>query len=370
MRRGAAILVGTCAGVRPGERVVIVTDEERLGIAEAVRSEAANAASPSAGRSEAANTAGHPAVSSEAVNAAGHPEAAQAPESVGPDYAAGSAGLAGSAEVIVSPPRSIDNEEPTSPVAEAMASADVIFLVVTHSLAHTRATREAIANGARVVSMSAFTERQMCEGGLFTDFHARKPLCDRLAQAITTSDSVRVTNPAGTDLTCSVSGRAGNSHACIVRGPGFTAVPNIEANTSPVEGTTHGCLVVDGSIPYYGVGVIREPVVFTIEEGVVRSIDGGEQATFLRELLARQEDPAVYNVAQFAIGLNPLCTEFTGEMLNDEGVNGTIHMGIGTSANLGGQVQAKTHFDAIIKSPSVWFDERAIIRDGELVTGI
>ena len=251
-----------------------------------------------------------------------------------------------------------------------MAAADVIFLVVTHSLAHTRATREAIGSGARVVSMSAFTERQMREGGLFADFRARKPLCDQLAEALTEAEQVWVTNPAGTDLTFSLRGRAGNSHACIVEGPGFTAVPNIEANTSPLEGTTQGRLVVDGSIPYYGVGVIEEPVVFDIADGIVRCIEGGEQDTFLRELLARQDDPAVYNVAQFAIGLNPLCTDFTGEMLNDEGVDGTIHMGIGTSANLGGQVQAKTHFDAVIRRPSVWFDGRAIILDGELVSAL
>ena len=121
MKRGAGVLAGTCAGVRPGERVVIVTDEECLGMAEAVRSEAVEAV--------------------------------------------GSAQAAGSAEVIVSPPRSIDNEEPIPPVSEAMATADVIFLVVTHSLAHTQATREAISKGPRVVSMNAFTERQVQGGG-------------------------------------------------------------------------------------------------------------------------------------------------------------------------------------------------------------
>ena len=147
-------------------------------------------------------------------------------------------------------------------------------------------------------------------------------------------------------------------------GPGFSAVPNIEANTSPVEGTTQGVLVVDGSIPYYGIGVIEEPVVFSIKDGFVQTIQGGEQATFIRDLLAAQNDRYVYNIAQFAIGLNPACTGFTGEMLNDEGVNGTIHIGIGTSANLGGTVQAKTHFDAIICSPSVWMDREIIIEKG------
>jgi leucyl aminopeptidase (aminopeptidase T) len=316
MARGAEVLVRTCAGVESSERVVIIADQERTPIAEAV---------------------------------------------------AESAGLAGAtAEVVVSPARGIDNEEPVASVAEAMATADVIFLVVFHSLAHTRATRGAIAAGTRVVSMAAFTERQMREGGLFTDFRARKPVCDRLAEELTAAEIVHIASASGTDLTFSLRGRTGNSHACIVRGAGFTAVPNIEANTSPLEGTTEGRLVVDGSIPYYGVGVVEEPVVFEISAGAVSAIRGGAQADFLRDLLARQNDPAVYNIAQFAMGLNPDCTDFTGEMLNDEGVNGTIHIGIGTSVNLGGVVQAKTHFDAIIRAPSVWLDGRAVLVGGEL----
>ena len=317
MERGAKILIETCAGVRADEHVVIVTDAERELIARTI---------------------------------------ADAATSVG-----------GVATVVVSPPRSIDNEEPATPVAAAMKTANVIFLPVTHALAHTVAVRTAIAAGARVVSMSAFTERMMREGGLFANFASRRPLCQTLARQLTDATQVRVTNPAGTELQFSVEGRSGNSHACIVEGPGFTAVPNIEANASPIEGTTEGVLVVDGSIPYYGVGIVEEPIRFDISEGFVRSIEGGTQATFLRDLLARQNDQCVYNIAQFAIGLNPECRDFTGEMLNDEGVNGTIHIGIGTSSSLGGVVQAKTHFDAIIRKPTVWFDGRTVIRDGEVL---
>ncbi len=125
--------------------------------------------------------------------------------------------------------------------------------------------------------------------------------------------------------------------------------------------------VCDGSIPYYGVGPVREPVTFRISEGFVTHIEGGDQAAFLAELLARQEDPRVYNLAQFAFGLNPACTEFTGEMLNDEGVNGAVHIGIGTSANLGGSVSAKTHFDAVARAPTVWIDEELLLSDGEIL---
>ena len=81
----------------------------------------------------------------------------------------------------------------------------------------------------------------------------------------------------------------------------------------------------DGSIPYYGIGVIRESVTFRVEAGFVCSIEGGEQAGVLDDLLAAQDDEWVYNLAQFAFGLNPDCVEFTGGMLNDEGINGTVH---------------------------------------------
>lgn len=317
MQRGAEVLVRTCASVRPGEQVVIVTDAERMSIALAL---------------------------AEAVISAD-----------------------ASPAIVESPPRSIDNEEPAVPVAAAMATADVLFLPVTHALAHTAATRHAISQGARVVSMSAFTERMMREGGLFADFRERRPLCIAIARLLTDAGEVKVTNPAGTSLSFSIAGRRGNSHACIVEAPGFTAVPNIEANTSPLEGTSEGVLVVDGSIPYYGVGVIEEPVRFEIAGGFVQAITGGRQAAFLHDLLARQDDKWVYNIAQFAIGLNPECRDFTGEMLNDEGVNGTIHIGIGTSSSLGGAVQAKTHFDAIIRKPTVSFDETEIIRYGEIL---
>ncbi len=314
MKRGAEILVRTCAGVADGESVVVVTDQERMAIAVALTDEI------------------------EAVGA--------------------------TPSLVVPPPRSIDNEEPGPLVAAAMLDADVVFLPVSLAMAHTRSVRDAIGAGARVLSMTAFTERMMREGGLFTDFAARRPTCLELARRLTEGSRLRVTNPAGTDLSMSLEGVTGNSHACLLDGPGFSAVPNIEANCAPTQDSANGVFVCDGSIPYYGLGVTAEPVTFRVEAGFVSNIEGGEQARLLDDLLAAQDDEWVYNLAQFAFGLNPDCVEFTGEMLNDEGINGTVHVGIGTSANLGGTICAKTHFDAICREPTVWIDDEVVVRDG------
>lgn len=317
MTEGAAVLVRTCAGVRPGETVVVVHDPPLRAIADAL------------------------------VDAVVAAEALPT--------------------LLEPPPRAIDNEEPPRTVAAALAAADVVFLPVALAMAHTRAVREAIGAGARVVSMTAFTERMMREGGLFTDFAARRPVCRTLAARLAEGRHLRAVAPGGTDVEMSLEGAPGNSHACLLEGPGFTAVPNIEANTAPAQGSAQGVFVVDGSIPYYGVGVIEEPVTFTFDAGFVTDIRGGAQARFLAELLAAQDDRWVYNAAQFAFGLNPDCVDFTGEMLNDEGVDGSVHMGIGTSANLGGAVSAKTHFDAVVREPTVWIDGDVVVERGRVV---
>lgn len=317
MAKGARILAEQCASIKPGETVLVVTDYLKVGIAEMIASAARE-------------------LDAEAI-------------------------------VTVIAPTPIDGAEPPRAVAEAMKAVDCVIMPVTKSLAHTDATRKAIQEaGARVISMTAFIEEQLMIGGLFADFRKEKPVCDRMARLLSEAKTVHVTTQAGMDLRFSVEGRQGNSHCCIVDSPGFTAVPNIEANISPVEGTTEGMIVADGSIPYYDIGVIEEPIVFTVKQGFVTDITGGQQAQFISRLLAAQKDRFVYNIAQFAVGLNPMCTDLSGVMLNDEGVLGTIHIGIGTSSNLGGDTKAATHFDVIVRSPTVTFDETIVIEKGDL----
>lgn len=317
MMKGARILVDTCASVRPSELVLIVTDTERVGIAEVLMS----------------------------VCYEREAEATMA----------------------VMTPRRVDGEEPPRSIAEAMKTAQMIFMPVTCSITHTNASRAALQAGARVLSMTAFTEDQMISGGIEADFLAQRPICQEMANRLTAAKRAHLTSRGGTNLLMSLEGRKGNAHACLVSEAGqFSAVPNIEANTSPVEGTAGGVIVADASIPYLGIGVLHQPIRLTVKNGAVAEITGGEQASRLCEILRAQNHPSVYNIAQLAIGLNPKCTQITGVMLNDEGVFGTVHIGIGTSANIGGVVKAPTHFDLVMAHPTLELDGKVVLRDGEL----
>jgi leucyl aminopeptidase (aminopeptidase T) len=316
--RGATRVVETCAAVEPGESVLVVTDWQVEDVAHHVAAAAA----------------------------------------------------AAGAEVTMTAmaPREYDGNEPPATVAAAMREADVVITPVHRSITHSAATRAALEADARVVSLVKFTEEQLRTGGLYADYEGMRPHCRALAAKFGAADEARVTSPQGTELTCSLSGRDGNSHAGIADEPGtFTALVHVEANVSPVEGTTEGTAVFDGSIPNLDIGVLDDPVRMEITEGAVTDVEGGAAADRISNVWADHDDPAVYNVAQLAVGLNPECTAFNGWFSNEHGKYGNVHLGVGTSSNLGGTTSAPVHFDAMMGDATLALDGEVVVEDGEPV---
>jgi len=316
MSKGARTVVGVCLQVKSGEQVVVVADAGMESIARALAA---------------------------AVQAAGSEPT-----------------------IVTIVPRDSDGQEPPPPVAAAMAASDAFVCAVRTSITHTRGVRDAAAAGSRGIMLTQFSEDMLISGGIEADFRALAPVCERVAGAMEGARTIRLTTPRGTDLTMSAEGRPGNAMTCIV-GPGeFSPAPNVEANVSPVEGSCEGTIVVDASIPYIGIGLIREPVTLKVERGLIVSIEGGPQARTLASDLAAKNDPGVYSVAELGVGLNPKC-RFCGLMLEDEGVFGSVHIGIGTSITLGGSVKAACHYDLIMTRPTVVADGRVILEDGQVI---
>lgn len=54
-------------------------------------------------------------------------------------------------------------------------------------------------------------------------------------------------------------------------------------------------------------------------------------------------------------------------MLEDEGVFGSLHIGVGTSITLGGVIKAACHYDLIMTKPTLIADGVVILKDGELM---
>lgn len=262
-------------------------------------------------------------------------------------------------------PREFDSNEPPKIIAEAMKGSDAFLSVVGKSITHTNAVKEAIANGSRGIVLTQFNEDMMIHGGMECNFEEQAPICKKVASMLANSKKVHLTTPLGTDLTFSAEGRRGNALYCLVEPGEFSTAPTIEANVSPIEGTAQGRIVADASVPYIGIGLLEEPIEFEVVDGFIVDIKGGYQAKMLADNFKSMNDPNVYNIAELGIGLNPNC-RFIGLMLEDEGVYGSVHIGIGTSINLGGTLKAACHYDAIMTKPTVIADGVEILKDGKI----
>ncbi|MEH7125816.1 hypothetical protein V7127_21640 [Bacillus sp. JJ1773] len=318
MGKGARTIVEICAGVKPGEQVVIVTEPRQMKIAEVIGS---------------------------AVDAVG-----------------------AEPTIAVITPRESDSQEPPATVAAAMKESDVFISAVYTSITHTKAVKNAVANGSRGVMLTQFDEQMLIKSGVNADFPKVAPICYAVAEALENANEIILTTPHGTNLTMSATGRKSNAMTCMVKPGQFAPVPTVEANVSPLEGTANGTIVANASIPYIGIGVVDEPVTAIVKDGMITSITGGKEARILSDNLASKNDPNVYNIAEIGVGLNPEC-KFIGSMLEDEGVYGSVHIGIGSSLTLGGNVVAACHYDLIMTDVTLVVDGQTIIKDGEVLVG-
>lgn len=246
----------------------------------------------------------------------------------------------------------MDGTEPPKYIARAMKEVDVVVLVTSRSISHTRARQNASISGTRIASMPGLT-KEMLERPMIVDYEAMGDLSRKIAKKLNESSEVRITTEAGTDLTLSIKGREALADVGVYTEPGaFGNLPAGEAFVPPVEGTANGTLVVDGAMA--AIGKLATPLTLTIEAGKATKVQGGEEAERLKEILENADKNAT-NIAEFGIGTNPKA-ELTGNVLEDEKVLGTIHIALGDNINFGGYVESSCHLDGIVNAPTVYLD--------------
>ncbi|MGI6037278.1 MAG: aminopeptidase [Limnochordia bacterium] len=311
-QRGAETALVECMKMQRGEQVLIVTDPRRRELAEIFKERAA--------------------------------------------------ALGGEALLLEMLEREHNGSEPPAAVTAAMMAADVVLAVTSKSLSHTKARHAAVAEGARVASLPGLT-RAMMEGPLQADYTnvAKRSLW--AAEILTKGTKAHLTSPQGTDLVFDLQGRLGQPDTGFYHQPGdFGNLPAGEAYIAPVEGKTQGRLVIDGAMS--GVGVLDDPLVMEVVDGVVVKMTGSA-ASALEKLLSGLGQEA-YSIAELGIGTNDQA-QLTGFVLEDEKVMGTVHVAIGNNSFFGGKITVASHLDGIIKQPTLTVDGQVILREGLLL---
>lgn len=253
-----------------------------------------------------------------------------------------------------------NGEEPPPDVASALLAADAVAMLTTFSLSHTQARLAATERGARVASMPGLT-LDIFVRCVPTDYALLETRGRALAEQLTAAERCRIVAPGGTDVELVLRGREGRNDDGDLTAPGaFGNLPAGEAYIAPYEHGGDGVIVFDGSIA--SSGLLEEPLHVELAAGRAAAARGGEGAeTLLRTLDAG--GPNGRRVAELGIGTNP-SARIHGRIIEDEKVEGTIHIAFGTNTGIGGANQAAVHIDGIVRDPTVELDGRTIMRAG------
>jgi len=272
--------------------------------------------------------------------------------------------LGGSPLLLQMPACERDGEEPPKLVAEMMRGSDVILAPTTRSISHTRARRQATEAGARIATLPGITTEIMTRT-ICVDYDRIFELSSAIAKMLSGASRVRITTTSGTDIEMSIEGRHGLADTGVIheRG-GFTNLPAGEAYLAPVEGTARGAVIIDGSMAGIGKLSEGEEITFIVEDGNVVEIKGGEKADNLSGIVDGVGRDA-RNIAELGIGTNGMAV-VSGAVLEDEKVLGTIHLAIGNNMSMGGHVNVPLHLDGVVLTPTVEVDGQALLVNGEM----
>lgn len=253
--------------------------------------------------------------------------------------------------------RELSGQGPPKAVAAAMKSADVVIAPTAQSLTHTNARIEAARAGTRVATMPGITEEMFSQGAMTADYSKVEELTAVVTEMLSKA-SVAQIEKDGHVLTINIRGRDGVPSPGVYREPGKCGnLPSGEAYIAPLEDGSEGEMIVDGSM--VGIGKLDSPLHMVISGGKLRSVTG-EKSENLDVLLKNETNGTL---CELGIGTNEAAV-LNGIILEDEKVYGTVHIAFGTNTSFGGVNKAECHMDGIILRPTLYLDDVKVIEDG------
>ncbi len=157
----------------------------------------------------------------------------------------------------------------------------------------------------------------------------------------------------GVDLEMSIKGRK------FINCCGRVNMPDGEIFTGPVEASVNGRVRFSYPCIYSGVEV--NGVELTFENGKVVQAHAAKNEAFLLEII--KTDAGASYLGELGIGTNDQIDRFTGNMLFDEKMGGTIHLALGLGyPESGSKNKSAIHWDLLTDMR----DGGRIIVDGEL----
>jgi len=165
----------------------------------------------------------------------------------------------------------------------------------------------------------------------------------------------------GTDLILEVADRI------FLPADGKENFPDGEIFTGPIETKTRGHVSFTYPAIYGGTAV--EDIRLEFEKGKVVDAKAGKNEAFLIKTL--DTDPGARILGELGIGTNYGIEAFTGEILLDEKIGGTVHLAVGASyPESGGLNESAIHWDMVCdlrRGGRITVDGDTLMEDGKLL---
>lgn len=262
----------------------------------------------------------------------------------------------------------VQSGEVIEKMKNTMYYSDVIIGATHYSFITTEAVDYALKKGSRFLSFpmhtndsSSIFEREFIRMRPKTAKKMGRPVADK----ITKSERVVVTTKKGTNVAFCVKDRKAGIFAGSCTGRGRVASSSFEVYVPIVETMTNGVVIADGSLGY--LGAIKSPIELVFEAGYLVEINGKEDASRLKRYMEGFNDKEIYCAAELGIGLNTKSKCEGVCYIEDESTYGTFHIGFGRNIALGGNHEAKGHFDIVTHKPDITADDIILMNEGELV---
>lgn len=252
-------------------------------------------------------------------------------------------------------------QEPPKDAHQAMVESDVVIAPTKKSLSHTKARKQACKSGARVATLPGVNKR-VWSSSLQADYAKVEQITNRVYSILEETKEVKITTPSGTNLEFKVDFSTYHADTGIIHEEGeFGNLPAGEPNGFPVE--ISGSLVID-HFPF-----APEGTQIKIEDGEVVDLSHPKGVDSSQLELTFKNKPKVRKIAEFGFGTNPQA-DLIGNVLQDEKVLGTVHIAFGDNCSYlpeGDQRRnpCEIHWDTICKGPTVYFNDKLMLDQGE-----
>ncbi|HSA96929.1 MAG TPA: aminopeptidase [Acidobacteriota bacterium] len=216
-----------------------------------------------------------------------------------------------------------------------------------------------VAEGAkhgRICMMPGIT-KDMMERLVAIDFSEMAAFTKRVIRAMKDAEDVVIENAAGTRIAFSVKGRRFDADIGNIAKKGVHGnLPAGECFTCPVEETFSGRIVIGLIDDKLGHGTM------TFKSGKLVGHSGAGIAEVIKTV---GDDPTARIIGEFGIGTNK-GARICPNMLEAEKAFGTVHFAIGDSYGIG-KNKSKFHFDALVDKVTIKAKGRTIAKDGKFL---